>query len=370
MNGVTDETAAATNDEQLSELASLGDSIASVLAEESNSLAVHAYLDGRNPLDRILWGRAAELGWLAIGLPERCGGLGLGARGLDLLFGKLGEYATPGPFLSTLCAAQALAGAAPSPDIDEWLGQVAAGTCRIAIPAQIEYGAPGNDGTLLCLGDADSDLFLVPLDSGRWGLVRPSGTKVVRLNMWDRTRSVSRVNLDRAERVAVVADGAVLAQRLKIQLALALAAESLGSARALLDKTIEYMKQRRQFDRPIASFQALKHRVADMKTMIVAGTPAIEQALSAVSDRSPNAELWASLAKAKLTEDFVFISQDCLQLHGGVGFTWEFDVHIFLKRARLNEILLAPGWIMRDRAATALAAAVAENRSTLELPLI
>jgi hypothetical protein len=263
-----------------------------------------------------------------------------------------------------------LVDAAPTTGVDEWLKQIAAGKCRIAIPAQIDYGDPHSDGTRLFLGEANSELLLAPLDGGSWGLFRQHSAAVVRQSMWDRTRTLVRVNLREAERVARIADGAAFAQRLKIYLSLGLAADSLAGARALLDKTIAYMKERRQFDRPIASFQALKHRLADMMTMIVAGAPTMEQALSSVSDASPDAELWSSLAKAKLTEDFAFISQDCLQLHGGVGFTWEFDVHVFLKRARLNEMLLAPGWIMRDRAAQALAAAVAEQRSTLDLPLV
>jgi alkylation response protein AidB-like acyl-CoA dehydrogenase len=137
-----------------------------------------------------------------------------------------------------------------------------------------------------------------------------------------------------------------------------------------LAQTVQFMKERRQFDRAIVSFQAHKHRVADMQTMVVAGGPAIEQALCALTECSPDASMWCNLAKARLVEDFAFVGQDCLQLHGGVGFTWEFDVHVFLKRARLNEMLLAPGWTLRDHAADALAAAASDERSTLELPLV
>ncbi len=352
------------------DLESLGDSIASVLVDEADSLAVHAFIDGRNQLDRTLWDRATELGWLTIGLPERFGGLGLGARGLTVLSTKLGAHAAPGSFLSTLCAAQALAEADCGPEIDEYLNHVAAGRCRIAVPAQLEDSESESKRERLFLGDVDSELFLAPLNDGDWAMVRPQPAAIKRLDMWDRTRSILRVHLDQFETVVPITNGALLEKRLQLHMALALAADSLGGADALLNKTIGYMKERRQFDRAIASFQALKHRVADMKTMIVAGTPAIEQALASVSDNSPDALLWASLAKAKLTEDYAFISQDCLQLHGGVGFTWEFDVHIFLKRARLNEMLFAPGWIMRDRAAEALAMAVAEERSALELSLI
>ncbi len=352
------------------ELIALGDSIAAVLTEESTSLSVHAFVDGRTSLDRTLWNRATELGWLGIGLPEaRCGGLGLGAAGLEVLFGKLGRSLAPGPFLSTLAAAQALAETAGSPRIDPWLQQVVAGKCRIAVPAQLDGVSTADHGGGLFLGDADSTLFLAPRSIQQWALLRIPAGDIERLDMWDRTRSILRVRLERAEEIAGIEDGQAFARRLKTYLALALATDSLGGSQSLLDKTIDYMKQRRQFDRPIASFQALKHRVADMKTLVVAGAPAIAQALSAMHDDFVDAEFWALLAKARLTEDFAFISQDCLQLHGGVGFTWEFDVHLYLKRARLNEMLLAPGWILRDRAAAALARAATDRRSTLELPI-
>jgi alkylation response protein AidB-like acyl-CoA dehydrogenase len=352
------------------ELIALGDSVAAVLIEESTSLSVHAFVDSRTSLDRTLWSRATELGWLAIGLPEaRCGGLGLGAAGLEMLFGKLGASLAPGPFVSTLAAAQALAETAGSPQIDSWLQRVIAGECRIAIPAQLDGVGSADQRAALFLGDADATLFLAPRSLQQWALLRLPAGDVERVDMWDRTRSIVRVRLERAEEVVRIEDGQTLARRLKTYMALALAADSLGGSQSLLDQTIDYMKQRRQFDRPIASFQALKHRVADMKTLVVAGAPAIAQALSAMHDGFVDAEFWAFLAKAKLTEDFAFIAQDCLQLHGGVGFTWEFDVHLYLKRARLNEMLLAPGWILRDRAAAALARTATEQRTTLELPI-
>jgi alkylation response protein AidB-like acyl-CoA dehydrogenase len=352
------------------DLALLGDSIAEVLAEEAGSLAIHAYIDGNSPLDRLLWRRAVELGWCAIALPERFGGLDFGPRALDVLFQKLGAHAAPGPFLATLCAAQALIETADEALLVEWIPRVAAGECRIAIPAQFNPDGQGRDGPLMFLGDADSELFLAPVGAGGWALLRFDAALVERLDMWDRTRSVVRADPAKAERVAEIAEGAVFAQRLSLHVALALASDSLGASRALLAQTMGFMKERRQFDRPIASFQALKHRVADMMTMIVAGDPVIEQALSALVPDSVDAGMWTAHAKAKLVEDFASIAQDCLQLHGGVGFTWEYDVHVFLKRARLSEMLLAPGWTLRDRAAEGLAAAAREQRSTLELPLI
>jgi alkylation response protein AidB-like acyl-CoA dehydrogenase len=366
MNTASD---AATGKESVdaSDLDLLAESIERVLMEECGSLALHAFIDGRNQLDVELWARAAGLGWLAIALPEQHGGLGFGAPGLVVLFEKLGAFAAVGPFLPTLAAAQTLADYAHDALCSEWLPKVAAGDCRIAIPASIGQGPFADPGLLL--GDPDSDLALVPFGQGRMALLSFAAAGAERLDMWDRTRSVIRADLREASPLVVFNDGVAVAASLARYTSLALAAESLGGSRALLAQTIDYMKQRQQFDRPIASFQALKHRVADMMTMVVAGEPALEQALDAIAD-GEDADLWVALAKSKLVEDFCFIAQDCTQLHGGVGFTWEFDVHLFLKRARLNDMLVAPGWTMRDRAAAVMASAVSQGRSVLELPLI
>ena len=127
-----------------SDLAALREGIARVLESEADRLQLHAHLDGKVRLDRLLWEKAAELGWLAVGLPEQHGGLGFGPRGLEILFQELGRQAAPGAFIATLSAAQALADVADEPVLSEWLPRIVQGECQLAVPAQI--GRPQRTG--------------------------------------------------------------------------------------------------------------------------------------------------------------------------------------------------------------------------------
>ncbi len=343
------------------DLLAMSESIGKVLAGSADREHLHAHLDGKISLDAELWAQAAELGWLAIGLPEEAaGGLGFGARGLDVLHRRLGTRVAPGPFAASLSAAQALADAGV--DAGNWLDRLAAGEAKLAVPA-LMTGAPLAEATWL-FGDVDSDAALAPLGSGEWGLVPLEDASAIAL--WDRTRCLFTANLDGSVPLATF-DGAGIAEALTRQLCLALAADSIGGARAILEITIDYMKEREQFGKPIASFQALKHRVADHMTEIVSGEEFLSLAVASEASGDPDAGIWARLAKARCTESYLRIAQDCLQLHGGVGFTWEFDVHMYLNRARLSELLVAANTQLKDEAAAGLAESFRAGREPLEL---
>ena len=150
-------------------------------------------------------------------------------------------------------------------------------------------------------------------------------------------------------------------------MALAIAADSAGAARSITERTIAYMKTREQFGQPIAGFQALKHRAADLATKLAVMDEMVAHAIQRTAADEPDAEIWVWLAKAEVTEAGVFVTTDCVQFHGGVGFTWDFDPHIFLKRARLNEVLIMANTALRDQAAAGLAAITRSGRSALEL---
>jgi alkylation response protein AidB-like acyl-CoA dehydrogenase len=152
-------------------------------------------------------------------------------------------------------------------------------------------------------------------------------------------------------------------------MALAVAADSPVGARSITERTIAYMKTREQFGQPIARFQALEHRAADLATKLAVADEMVRHAVQRRAADEPEAELWATLAKSEVTEACVFVTTDCVQLHGGVGFTRDFDPHIFLKRARLNEVPVMANTALRDQAAAALAATTASGRSALELGL-
>jgi alkylation response protein AidB-like acyl-CoA dehydrogenase len=351
-------------------LDALRESVASVLAEQCSGARLHAFIDGNTALDKTLWAQAAQLGWLGSGIPEQFGGLGMGAQGLAILHGELGRQSAPGPYIATLSAAQAIVDTGNEQSCRTWLPRLASGEVSAAVPATLDMrglsrSGAGISGTMRCLGAADAALLLAPTDDA-WALVDLAGADVTLAPMWDRTRDVIDVRLSDASAVGLLPDAATRAS-LTRAMALAVAADSAGGARSITERTIAYMKTREQFGQPIAGFQALKHRAADLATKLAVADEMVRHAVQRMLADEPDAELWATLAKSEVTEAGVFVTTDCVQLHGGVGFTWDFDPHIFLKRARLNEVLIMPNTALRDQAAAALAAMTASGRSALEL---
>jgi alkylation response protein AidB-like acyl-CoA dehydrogenase len=352
-------------------LDALRESVAGVLTEQCGSTELHAFIDGKNALDRLLWDQAGCLGWLGLGIPEQFGGLGMGAPGLAILHGELGRQSAPGPYIATLSAAQTIVETGGDDIRQRWLPRLASGEISAAVPAALDgrslrRSGASVSGTLRCLGAADAALVLAPVDDD-WMIIDLAGAEVTVAPMWDRTRDVIDVHLKGASPVGVLPEAAGARASLTRAMALAIAADSAGGARCITERTIAYMKTREQFGQPIAGFQALKHRAADLTTKLAVADEMVRHAVERTVTDEPDAELWATLAKSEVTEACVFITTDCVQLHGGVGFTWDFDPHIFLKRARLNEVLIMANTALRDQAATALATITASGRSALEL---
>lgn len=360
-------------------LDALRESVAGVLAEQCDSTALHAFVDGKTALDRDLWTQAASLGWLGFGIPEEHGGLGLGLHGLSILHTELGRQTAPGPYIATLSAGQAIASRGTDTARKTWLPRIAAGEIRAAIPAALNAGqstdlsagltlsGTGVSGTLRCLGCPDAAFVLAPAGEA-WIIVELAGAAAA-VPMWDRTRETIDIRLRDAKPAAILEDATGVATALLQAMMLAIAADSAGAARSITERTIAYMKTRQQFGQPIAGFQALKHRAADLATRLAVMDETVAHALHRAAADAPDADIWTSLAKTETTENFVFIATDCVQLHGGVGFTWDYDPHIFLKRARLNEMLAMANPALRDRAAAALAATTRAGHSALELGL-
>ena len=351
----------------------LREGVAGVLAEQTGSLAVHAFIDGKNSLDRELWSQAASLGWLGVGIPEQYGGLGLGCHGLATLHTEIGRQAAPGPYIPTLSAAQAIVDHGSESIRTAWLPRIAAGEAIAAVPALLggvglTWSGAGVSGTLRCLGARDATIALAPAGDA-WVIVELAGTEMSVVPMWDRTRDLIDIYLHDAKPAAILKDREGVSEALLRAMALATAADSRGGARSITERTIAYMKTREQFGQPIAGFQALKHRAADLAMKLAVMDEMVAHAVHRTAADEPDADIWASLAKAEATETFVFIATDCVQLHGGVGFTWDYDPQIFVKRARLNEVLVMANPALRDRAAAGLAAATRAGRSALELGL-
>ncbi len=350
-------------------LGALRDGVAAVLAERSASTELHAFIDGKNALDTALWAEAASLGWLGVGIPEQYGGLGMGEQGLAILHGEIGRQAAPGPFISTLSAAQVIAEAGDEAARTAWLPRLAAGEISAAVPVNLDATALTRStatisGTLRCLGAPNAAFVLAPVGDA-WAIIALAGAAVSPVAGWDRTRQLIDVHLTDARPAAMLPAGTK--QILGREMALAIAADSAGGARSITERTLDYMKARQQFGQPIAGFQALKHRAADLATRLAVMDELVAHAVERAIANEPDADLWAALAKTEVTEACVFVTTDCVQLHGGVGFTWDFDPHIFLKRARLNEVLIASNLALRDQAADGLTVLTRAGRSALEL---
>lgn len=359
-------------------LAELRESIARVLEARCPRQAVHAHIDGKIDLGRAVWDEAASLGWLSIGVSEAQGGLGLGESGLAVLHTELGRVFAPGPFLSTLAAAQWIAYTDPSSTGHDLLQQIIAGQLRVAVPAVLGAVLGAGElvrtdnairGELTLIGGAECELALVPDTEDRWMLLPLEGTATVAaLDMWDRTRDICVARLESVRPLATwrLARG-IGEQRLLRILSLALAHDSNGGAQGIAAQTLDYLKVRRQFGRAVGSFQALKHRIADIYAGNATQECLADHASAAVQAASPHAEMWCWLAKASATDWYAAVAGDCIQLHGGLGHTWEYDVHIAVKRARLSQALAQSNNDLRDRAAAELRHATSLGHSTLDI---
>ncbi|KVK81387.1 acyl-CoA dehydrogenase [Burkholderia cepacia] len=356
------------------EQAMIRDAAADVLAERSASADVRRALEQSAGRDDALWAAlAGELGWNALALPEAAGGLGLGAVEQTVLMEQLGRRVACVPYFSTAClAATALAGCTGNPLAMHWLAGIAEGACSatLALPFDLPavsrplrvvaeaaaggYALSGAIGQVI--DGARADLLLVPARIANEGqsiglfaidVATASGLSVTPLDTLDATRPVARIVLDetRVNRDALLAVGAVAGQVLERTgwfAALALAAEQLGGAQQCLDLTLDYTSQRMQFGRAIASFQAVKHRCAQMMVLIESARSAVLGAAHAWDAEAgsvvPGNALRADIAAAKsaANDAYAFCAQEAIQLHGGVGFTWEYDPHLYFKRAQAS----------------------------------
>ena len=275
------------------------------------------------------WNRIAELGWFMAGVPEDHGGLGLGRDDLAVVFFELGRALAPGAALAQFMAIEAMVGA------DE--GAVPEDLLEAAMAGEMVATSLADHGTLDTVPDADKAGYLLLRDADAVALLSLDGATHVEQPTWDKTRRLFTVTpAARAERI-VLASGAearALNARVEGLLSLALAGDALGGAGAVLDIVVEYLKTRRQFDRPLAMFQALKHRAAN-------GKAAIDTAEALYRDRAANVSEALALGalKAHCCAVYKDVAEEAIQFLGGIGLTIEHPGHLFLKRAFLDAML-------------------------------
>lgn len=323
-------------------------------AENATSERTRAAMAGAG-IDRALWSAfCTELGLSGVGLPEEHGGAGLGMVELAILAEAAGAQVAAIPMLGLATAARAIAAGGSDAQQAEWLPRLISGE---AIAACAEAPALATDGARLS-GTVEfvphgevADLFVLLAPGAAW-LVRadaPGVTVTPHVTM-DQTRPFATLALDGVAAEALADPQAALAA-VHAGGWICLAAEALGGAQEALDRTVAYAKERVQFGRQIGSFQAYKHRLADMMIEIEQARSAVYWAACAVDEGSDEAGIALHAAKSFAADTFFMVAGNMIQLHGGIGFTWEHDAHLFFKRARAVQSLLGNGAFHREQVA-------------------
>jgi alkylation response protein AidB-like acyl-CoA dehydrogenase len=326
----------------------LRDAVRTLLAKRSDSAAVRRAVDEPTGYDAALWTVLCEqIGVAALAIPERFGGAGAGRREVQLIMEELGRTITPSPMLGSAVLASALLIALDDADAGErLLPRIAEGA--VAAVAWADADGRWGRGAVEVAGDRltgeahfvlDGDIaeIMLVVADGAVYEVDPAAAECVHTPTMDATRRLASVRLDgeAGQRVGPADASAALDAALD-EAVVALSAEQVGAAARALEMTVDYSKVRHQFGRPIGSFQALKHRMADLHVLL-------EGARSAAYAAGGGAIL-PSVAKAYCSEAFHTIAGETIQLHGGIAITWEHDAHLYFKRAHGTAALFgSPG---------------------------
>ncbi|MBP2367720.1 acyl-CoA dehydrogenase family protein [Pseudonocardia parietis] len=359
------------------ELEDLRRSVRRFLADKAPSEDVRRVMDGPDGHDPAVWEQmAGQLGLPAIALPEEYGGLGYGAGELVIVLEELGRALSPEPFLSSVAlAGRALATSGDADAAARWLPGIADGSL-IAALAVSEQGRdwtldgidtraePTADGYAITgvktfvIGGERADLLLVAATDGD-GLalyaVEPDETVTrTRPAVLDPTRRLARIEFAATPASRVRAPAGHLREVLDLAV-IAVAAEQVGGARRCLEMAVEHAKVRVQFGRPIGSFQAIKHRCADLLVEVEAARSALQHAAALAADRDGtdpgDLAVAAAVCGAWCGQAYTRVAKETIQIHGGVGYTWEHDAHLYLKRAKSSELLFGSPAAHRARLA-------------------
>jgi alkylation response protein AidB-like acyl-CoA dehydrogenase len=315
----------------------LRSSLRQVLARRAAWSDVLARTESAEPSDRGLWRTlAADVGVAGLPVPEKHGGAGASWREAAVVAEELGRAVAPVPFLGSALATAALLAA----DDDDLLPAVAAGerTAVLAVPLSTWPGAPvPTGGTVTSVADARAaDVLLVPRPDGLYAVEAADAT-ITPVTALDLTRPLADVTATKGGRRIGELDA--VGPALLVGAAL-LASEQLGVAEWCLATTVAYLKERHQFGRPVGSFQGLKHRLAELWVQVTQARAVARYAVGCVVDGDPDAPVAVSLAQAHCAPVAVRAAEECVQMHGGIGFTWEHPAHLYLKRAKSAAIAL------------------------------
>jgi alkylation response protein AidB-like acyl-CoA dehydrogenase len=345
------------------------------LAARYRSARIRELAESEHGFEQSDWDEMAELGWPGLALPEQWGGQGLGVVELAVLFEELGYALAPTPLLSSTIAGLALAANGSDEQRERWLRPLAAGEARGTValfdagtPAAIgefemEAKADGDgvvlDGEKVLVMDAASaDFLLVATADGRRHVVEreADGVIVTPEASIDLTRRLCSVRFDGVRVAPEATLGGEQGEYLPVlwRACVALAAESTGIAQRTMEMAVEYAKDRKQFGRPIGSYQAVSHRCAQMLLETENSRSAVYGAAWAADAEPASLPLAASMAKAYASDAGWRVPDASIQVHGGIGFTWEHDLHFFLKRGKANAAMLGDAKWHRERIAEAV----------------
>lgn len=323
----------AFNDEQREIKSTAHDFLASRFKPEK----VRELAESESPYDDAIWKQMCDLGWPGIAIGEEYGGLGLGVVELVILQEELGYACAPSPLISNAFAGALIEGAGSDEQKSRWLPGIASGEQRGAA-AFTRVDEP-------IIGAAAGAAIIVLNDGDGGRLVEPEGATLERLNLIDTTRAYFRASAEGGDPLPGEISPAIDIG------AVALAAELVGVAQRALDMAVEYAKERRQFDRPIGAYQAVSHRLAEMLWDVEEARSLTYYAAWAADARPETLPLAASMAKARASDSASSVTHNAIQTLGGIGFTWEHDVHFLLKRARVGAQLLGSARLHRERVA-------------------
>jgi alkylation response protein AidB-like acyl-CoA dehydrogenase len=339
-----------------------------VIAEQCPSAKVRPLIGEPLAFGADLWQTFAELGWLGLEIDEEHGGAGMGFAELAVVLEELGRGLVPSPFLSTVVlGAPAIAAAGDAEQRRRWLPGIAGGSVNVAVALDPpERRGPGVrverrggelrlDGACRFVPDAGlADALLIDANEPTTPLLLVAagtpGMTIAPTPVYDQTRRLSEVRFDDVilgdeHHLGPAQQAPALRTWLRERAAVALALDSLGGARRALEVSVDYAKQRVQFGRPIGSFQAVKHRCADMLVAVETARVAADTAVRELPGLGGPPSPWVPIAKSHATDAAVEVAGLGIAVLGGIGFTWEHDMHLYLKRAQLNQALYGtPAW--------------------------
>ena len=348
------------------------------LAAECPLAEVRRIMETETAFDAALWRKMAEQGWTGIIFPEEYGGFGMGMVELAAAMEEMGRALLPGPYLSTISAGALIEHAGDGSQKREYLGAICRGDAKAAVafleesanwshsgvnmqatPQGSSYSLNGRKLFVSSAAAADFIVVVARLKGELALFVAPSGLAGLRISPMPALDATRKLYEATFESVSVPA-GALLAQGQRAQTALdramdiatvALVSEMVGGMQRLLEITVEYAKTRKQFGRPIGGYQAVQHQCADMLVFTESSRSAAYYAAYAVHEGLPEAKAAVSVAKAYASDAYREVGNRAIQVHGGMGFTWENDCHLYYRRAKASEIALGDATYHRERLA-------------------